>query len=213
MNKLKILICFACVLLYNDAYGQNKKFSGHEEKHIVQIDLGHPEWALMKMDYGNSSNHNVTTDWFLPDVCVANEYGRTLPSISGSYYYVVKSWLHVGGVFSYGGRYHDIISRPTSEKIATARMSVFTLMPSINFEYFRRKYVSLYSGLSLGLSLGHTKNYEMLPEISEDDTWQLMNASQITLLGARFGAKVYGVIEYGYGNKGLITMAGVGYRF
>ncbi len=213
MNHLRIIICFILATICCGVHAEKEKFAGHGNKHIVQLDLGHPELALMKMDYGNTSNNNVTTDWFVPDLCVTDEYGRTSPAISGSYYYVVKPWLHVGGVFSYGGRYHDIISRPTGEKLATARMSVFTLMPSINLEYLRCKYVSLYSGLSLGIALGHTKNYEILPEISEPDTWQWISASQITLLGARFGAKVYGVIEYGFGNKGLIATAGIGYRF
>ncbi len=201
------------ILAMGMAANAENKFTGHANTHLLQFDLSYPALALSMYSPGTFAGGSVLNDWFVPDVYYAHGSKVVTPVFSLSYYYVVKQWLHVGGVFSYAGAYADVRDRPTNAFVAKASVNSFILMPSVNFVYLRRKYVSLYSGLSLGVRLGSVHNYDLLPEVSEPNRWQCMPTAQFTFLGARFGAKVYGVVEIGTGSKTLGVSAGVGCRF
>ncbi len=139
-------------------------------------------------------------------------YGTESAAFTVSYAYAFKPWLHVGATAIYAGANDDVVYRPTGEKIAPARQHVFSVMPDVKFEYLRRKYVTLYSGLSLGIALAHSSGYDLAPYNAILDKWQTAVAYQITYFGLRVGNRVFGSAELGYGYKGYINL-GVGLRF
>ena len=81
------------------------------------------------------------------------------------------------------------------------------LVAGVRFNYFHKGITDLYSGLSFGAKL-------MMETTKHDGTIAVTAgpAFQLTALGVRFGKRVYGTVELGYGYKGLLNV-GIGTRF
>ena len=74
------------------------------------------------------------------------------------------------------------------------------------FTYLRRRNIQLYSQLSMGLGIymERGKGNESYNEVNYE--------AHLTYLGMTFGRKIYGIVEFGVGNRGVVN-AGIGYRF
>ena len=136
------------------------------------------------------------------------------PALSLSAHHQLKRWLQLGFLSAFqiqeGGRY----DRPTGERLGNLSKAHFFLAPSVRFTYLNFKYFSMYSGVSAGLQLTHREGYDALPEYADYpvDGWQLTDFGHLTFLGMRWGNRMYGSVELGYGARGIFS-AGVGCRF
>ncbi len=211
-KKVLFVLVFATSILWASAENKNDKDWDYG-KHTLQLDLGNSALALASIEPGVYCGGSVNHDWFIPDTYVDEAGQKVTPAFSLSYYYELKAWLQLGAVVGYAGLYEGVYDRPSGDYLAMSSRTAMTVMPSVNFVYLRRRYVSLYSGVSLGLTLGYTKNYELAPEILAPKTWQCFPRTHFTFLGARFGGRIYGVAELGFGAKGAYTNVGIGCRF
>lgn len=179
------------------------------DRHSVQLSIGDPVMAFDNFNNGFNPSPNYQ-DWFSPD----NEllYQTETATFIGSYAYALKPWLQLGATVLYAGAYDDVIYRPTGEKVAPARQHVFAVIPDVKFEYFRRKYCTLYSGASLGIAVAHASGYDLVASHETLKKWQSAVAYQLTFFGLRVGNRVFGTTDIGYGYKGYFNI-GVGYRF
>ena len=172
-------------------------------RHEVQFGIGD---AIFREDYYYDKYtpyfdfQIIDRNWFEEDVLTKREIYT--PIISATYHYRLLRWLHFGGYISYAGIFSERINIITEES-ASFKTHYFSIAPSIRFSYFDRKYVSLYSGLAIGVTNEFSKNKNQIITYIE---------GQLTAFGASFGNKWFGYAEFGYGNKGIIS-AGFGYRF
>ena len=117
------------------------------------------------------------------------------------YYYHISPVVALGGVAIYAG------CKAEDEKTKTKDLNetFITLMPSVKFNWLRKKYFGMYSGLSAGV---------MFLSVSGGDEDESLTSFmfQATALGVEFGGNFRGFVEAGLGEKGTLC-AGLRYKF
>lgn len=139
--------------------------------------------------------------------------GLTGP-IGLEYYYRTSSLIAVGAVATF--TQHTEEEKLKSEITRTSKNSYFTLMPSIKFNWLRKKNWGMYSKLAAGATYAHFKqdDYEDGKATGQKTTANdLLFNFQASLLGIEAGgSNVRGFLEFGMGEQG-VALAGVRYKF
>ena len=129
--------------------------------------------------------------------------------ISAEYFYHVKNWLGVGGIFAYGQNKQDVMSG--KDKIGESKNSYYTLMPAVKFDWLRKKNFGMYSKLAVGATL-RSEKYDGYNNSNYTDSSVHVNW-QASLLGIEAGSPtVRGFAELGTGEQGIV-LAGVRVKF
>lgn len=213
MKRLLLIFAVGCAFTSIQAYPQDD-VANRFQRHYLSISVGDNLFNALYGGYSYIGYYEPTssrTNWFAPDVY--SKYDLFLPTFSFSYYYAFKPWLLVGGELYYCGEYSPVYEKPQMQKIGNAGTTAISILPSIRFQYFNRKYCGLYSGLSLGWFIGIDNGYDLYTGIPQDAAGIYSRISfQITAFGVRFGDKIYGTAEIGCGVKGIATI-GIGTRF
>ncbi len=131
--------------------------------------------------------------------------------ISAEYFYHVKNWLGVGGIFAYGQNKQDVYL--LGDKDGVIKNTYLTLMPAVKFDWLRKKYFGMYSKLAFGATLRNEK-YDSDKASSKDDSDSEVHVNwQASLLGIEAGGPTLrGFLELGTGEQGIV-LAGVRYKF
>ncbi|MGL5788196.1 MAG: hypothetical protein ACRCX4_15495 [Bacteroidales bacterium] len=151
----------------------------------------------------------TTYDLRLPELSDIFSYRgakRTTGAISLSYSFEVRKWFSLGLEATYIGMYQSYYNTFTHERISSLNQNKIALSPMCRFTYLRRRNIQLYSQLSMGVGLYMERG---------KDTQSYNEANyeiHLTYLGMTFGKNIYGIVEFGVGNRGVIN-AGIGYRF
>lgn len=213
MKKAILMLFCTWALVSVPAHAQGM-YQEQPVRHYVSFSIGDNLFNALYGGYSYIGYYEPTssrTNWFAPDVY--SKYDLFLPTFSFSYYYAFKPWLLVGGELYYCGEYSPVYEKPQMQKIGNAGTTAISILPSIRFQYFNRKYCGLYSGLSLGWFIGIDNGYDLYTGIPQDAAGIYSRISfQITAFGVRFGDKIYGTAEIGCGVKGIATI-GIGTRF
>ena len=130
--------------------------------------------------------------------------------IGVEYYYHVSPVVAVGGVASY--------AKCKAEDKKTHKddlnESFITVMPSVKFNWLRRKSFGMYSALSAGLMF-LSVSFDDSVKAADPDAQKETKAKfmfHATALGVEFGGNLRGFAELGFGEKGLLC-AGLRYKF
>lgn len=122
-------------------------------------------------------------------------------NISAEYFRTVKPWLTLGGKSSFAsyhaGKY-DIVSH---EKILPYNIYTVSLLFNVRFEWLRRDFIQLYSGVGAGLAARFEYNNGIIVPMVD-----------YTGFGMSIGRAFHGYIEFGGGISGWMRV-GLGYRF
>lgn len=131
--------------------------------------------------------------------------------ISAEYFYHVKNWLGVGGIFAYGQNKQDAYL--LGDKDGEIKNTYLTLMPAAKFDWLRKKHFGMYSKLAVGATLRNEK-YDSVDSSSKDDSDSEVHVNwQVSLLGIEAGSPtIRGFLELGIGEQGII-LVGVRYKF
>ena len=131
--------------------------------------------------------------------------------IGVEYYYHVSPVIGVGAVAAYASCKAE--DEKTHKEDLTE--SFITVMPSVKFNWLRKKNFGMYSGVSAGVmfcSVSCNDNAKANDPKAKDETITTF-MFQATALGAEFGSEQFrGFIEAGVGEKGLLC-AGLRYKF
>ncbi|MGM9806249.1 MAG: hypothetical protein ACI3Z7_07475 [Candidatus Aphodosoma sp.] len=211
-KKLLLIVAGFSLISLQCISAQDQSVPEHP-RHYVQFNIGDP---LFNMIYGGNfgccgyCDYSTQYNWFTPDV-YESAYTQ-LPTFSLSYYYAVKPWLHIGGELYYEGEYYIIRDRVTNNYGGVAGRTSLNILPTIRFQYFNRRIVGLYSGLSLGLHLNIESGNKLYDPTASNSYCTALPAFQLTAIGIRVGNRIFGTAEIGVGNKGIATI-GIGARF
>lgn len=131
---------------------------------------------------------------------VGSKYMTGIIAAEFSFHY--KRWLTFSveaGVNGIWGRRNDKFDGAVVEKMHGA---VVNCLPNVQFNWFNRKNIRLYSGAGLGVAFGAYDGYaEVYP------------SAQLTPIGITAGSKVFGFAESSIGTVYVGGKFGVGYRF
>lgn len=142
----------------------------------------------------------------LSDIFTYRGAKRTTGAISLSYSFEVRKWFSLGLEATYIGMYQSYFNAFTHERVSSLNQNKIAFSPVFRFTYLRRRNLQLYSQLSMGLGLymERGKGTNSYNEANYE--------AHLTYLGMTFGQKIYGIVEFGVGNRGVVN-AGIGYRF
>ena len=131
--------------------------------------------------------------------------------IGVEYYYHVSPVVGVGAVAAYAG------CKAEDEKTRQNDLTetFLTVMPSVKFNWLRKKNFGLYSGLSAGAMFISVKcnDHAKAADPNAKDETATVFMFQATALGAEFGGEQFrGFVEAGLGEKGMLC-AGLRYKF
>ena len=230
MKKLKSI--FFLLLATSMSFSLN----GQEEpsweqtlpRHDIQFGLGDPallasgigEFLLYKFDYSSSSHYGYdyyyggeADSWFYRDV--VNTLTFVTPTLNFEYRYRFAKWFWFGGLVSYADIYNQYKDRVTQEAVAHTNIHYISVMPSVRFSWLNKKYITLYSGLSLGCTVAVGNKY--WSDIPNNGTLYepfggASLSGQLTAVGIQGGKNWYGFAEIGLGYQGFVK-AGFGYKF
>ena len=177
--------------------------NGYDEtKHEVAITLG---------IYSNSQIIDAFENIGVALVGAKFENESFTGPISAEYFYHVKNWLGVGGIFAYGQNKQDVYL--LGDKDGEIKNTYLTLMPAAKFDWLRKKHFGMYSKLAVGATLRNEK-YDSVDPSSKDDSDSEVHVNwQVSLLGIEAGSPtIRGFLELGTGEQGII-LVGVRYKF
>ena len=198
MNRFLILAAALCM----GTLSMNAQKGYEDIRHEVAVGIGvysNSQWIDDLETVTTTFNH-VTYD---------NESYKG--PLSVEYFYHMKSWLGVGGIFAYGRHTQDVYYGQL--KLGEAKDSYFTLMPAVKFDWLRKKNFGMYSKLAFGTTLRNEKaDYESPEKEGYSETTFEVNW-QISLLGLEAGSeRLRGFLELGTGEQG-IGLIGLRYKF
>lgn len=212
--KNKFLILFALSFFYSFSAVAQQDNVEIFPRHYMELSVGDPmlntlvggDWGCAYIPDLYESRENL----FLPDVYLPTY--ASFPTISFTYYYAVKKWLHVGASVYFCGQYVSVNDRVSDKRLGISGTTQLSIMPSVRFQYFDRRNVGFYSGLSLGVLVAFDAGDHLIYGGSNTVQCGFASAFQLTAFGVRFGNKVYGTAEVGFGMKGWFNV-GIGTRF
>lgn len=161
----------------------------------ISRDIYMSDYMIFKESRSHSLSDEIRSarSYWGKEILVAN--------ISAEYFRTVKPWLTLGGKSSFAsyhaGKY-DIVSH---EKILPYNIYTVSLLFNIRFEWLRRDFIQLYSGVGAGLAARFEYNNGIIVPMVD-----------YTGFGMSIGRAFHGYIEFGGGISGWMRV-GLGYRF
>ena len=161
--------------------------------------------------YGVESASNILSVYSSMFAAAAGDQSSWWGPVGVEYYYHVSPVVGVGAVAAYAG------CKAEDEKTHKDDLSetFLTFMPSVKFNWLRKKHFGMYSGLSAGimfLSVSINDSAKASDPDAKDETLTTF-MFQATALGIEFGSEQFrGFVEAGLGEKGTLC-AGLRYKF
>lgn len=170
----------------------------YEKKHEIGITYG---WI------SNSDWINVFEDVGAAMVGTTFEGDSYVGPVSLEYFYRFNPTVAVGGIVAYGMLKQDVYllgKKNGKDGVSTNRY--LTVMPSVKFDWLRRKNFGMYSKLAAGVTLRNEKIKYNSRNSNHDDS-ELHFNWQASLVGVEAGSEnVRGFAEVGIGEQGTIVV-------
>ena len=161
--------------------------------------------------YGVESASNILSIYSTIFSAAAGDQSSWWGPIGVEYYYHLSPVVAVGGVGVYAG------CKAIDEKTNQTDLSetYITLMPSMKFNWLRKKYFGMYSALSAGVLFASISGNEAAKRADSEAKDETITSFmfQATALGIEFGGRnIRGFVEAGLGEKGTLC-GGLRYKF
>lgn len=200
MKKIRYFVLVVTAMM---AAGSMKAQNGYDDtRHEVAVTYG---WA------SNSQIIDIFEDLGGAMAGAKFKNEKFIGSISAEYFYHVKNWLGVGGIFSFGKNKMDTYL--SGDKEGITKNTYVTLMPAVKFDWLRKKNFGMYSKLAVGATLRHEKF------VSDTDASKNRSESKVHInwqaafLGFEGGSPTLrGFSEFGFGEQGIFLI-GLRYKF
>ena len=161
--------------------------------------------------YGFSSASNILSVVTSSISAAAGDQSSFWGPVGLEYYYRTSPVVAVGAVAAYAGCKAE--DKKTRQNDLTE--TFITVMPSVKFNWLRKKHFGMYSALSAGMmfiSVSCNDNAKAVDKDAKDETLSTF-IFQATALGMDFGGEQFrGFVEAGLGEKGVLC-AGLRYKF
>lgn len=129
------------------------------------------------------------------------------------YYYRVKEWLGVGGMFIYGNNNVKTTEHDENTSISSLKANYFSLLPAVKLDWARKQHFGMYSKVALGFTR-RNEYIDYFDSTRGDEKRKVTHLNaQVTLLGLEAGGIHFrGFGELGFGEQGML-LAGLRYKF
>lgn len=161
--------------------------------------------------YGYGSASDVLSVFSSMFSAAAGSQSSWFGPIGVEYYHHISPAVAIGGVATYA----KCTAEDEKTKKKDLKENYITVMPSVKFNWLRKKGFGMYSSLSAGVmiaSISCEDDVKTADPNAKDETLARFML-HVTALGAEFGGDAFrGFVEAGVGEKGIIN-AGLRYKF
>ena len=116
------------------------------------------------------------------------------------YFPIEKFSIGIDGAYT---KIKDVVKSHDTIVVGNINKHFYTLAPYAANYYIKKKKIRVYSGIMLGYTFGKD-NYKSNDGAEENGNYGRI-AYQLNAIGVRFGTKVGGYVEIGYGYKGMLN--------
>ena len=141
-----------------------------------------------------------------------------LGSFSAEYFYHINKWLGIGSIFVYGKHKQELYDISSSkhisydDRVAKRSYNYYTLLPTVKFNFVRKKNFGLYSKAGLGVTY-RTESIDYDDGSEDYSEKALLFNWQLSLIGVEAGSPyMRAFAELGFGEQGIVC-AGLRYKF
>ncbi len=146
------------------------------------------------------------------------ENEKYMEPISAEYFYHINKWLGIGSIFVYGKHKQELYDISSSkhisydDRVAKRSYNYYTLLPTVKFNFVRKKNFGLYSKAGLGVTY-RTESMDYDDGSEDYDEKDLLLNWQLSLIGVEAGSPyMRAFAELGFGEQGIVC-AGLRYKF
>lgn len=136
----------------------------------------------------------------------AGGYSADNSSYSGGIYlgykYLVQPKIGIGGSLIYEHSSSDIFVNQVRD--GKEKTNYYTIAAEADYRYINKTNFTIYSGLGIGYTVFSEKYTPDSGEETNSDTGNIN--FQVTAIGAKFGNKIGGYAEAGFGYKGILAI-------
>ncbi len=172
------------------------------------------------VSYGTLSNSDWMSlgDAFGSITASFGQYTYNNGSFTGpiglEYYYHINPVIGVGGVGVFASETKDIIMM--NDKVGDAKNTYISVMPSVKFNWLRKKYFGMYSKVAAGVCIRtHKEDVQATPSspMRSDSSSSVLFNFQLTGIGIEAGPQnIRAFAEFGLGEQG-VALAGIRVKF
>ena len=179
--------------------------SAQDNKHEVLLSYG-----LVSHDQVLDITSDIVVEIFSLGTASTKKYNSHMGPLFFTYRYYPVAWLATGLSVGMDIAHGDIINDDTELKVGEFTRNATTVVYENYFRYIRTPIFQMYSGLAFGYTFRNYTNKS--DEGMKSNQEENHIAFQINAVGLRFGKNLGGIIEMGYGYKGIIC-GGINYQF
>ena len=143
---------------------------------------------------------------------------KYMEPISAEYFYHINKWLGIGSIFVYGKHKQELYDISSSkhisydDRVAKRSYNYYTLLPTVKFNFVRKKNFGLYSKAGLGVTY-RTESMDYDDGSEDYSEKALLFNWQLSLIGVEAGSPyMRAFAELGFGEQGIVC-AGLRYKF
>lgn len=207
MKRFKLLLLLLCVALLTKAqeiYNPDTDFKRNE----ISVSAG----------IGTSVEFIDAYADVFATLLVGNTTNNTYSgSYSIEYSHRINRLIGLGCIASYehsSSDYSNIYLQGNSDFMGSQKNDYYTLIPTIKFNWLRRKYLTLYSKGGIGITYRHSKDIPSSSQsegkVEKDDDF-FFNFQE-SPIGIELGRTLCGFAEVGFGQQGCLII-GAKYKF
>ena len=150
-----------------------------------------------------------TLDDQLPDDRYIRDNYSSMGNMFFTYRFVsLNEYLMWGGTVGYGTGTSDVYYMSIKE--GTIDRQFITGAVELQFRYVNKGSFQMYSGLGLGITYGQEQFNAIAEGATSGDRSMILPGYQANLIGVRFGKRLAGYLELGFGYKGIMNV-GIAY--
>lgn len=170
----------------------------------ISVSYGFAPITELASDFGDLFSYIFSAGYYTTD------NAKSIGAINIDYTHKLNRWLNVGVNANYSELKHDVFFNKTLTGCSDKKY--YTVMPTAKFNWFRRKYVSMYSRVSLGVTVGDITEENESEHKSEHLTRTYFMA-HVSPFGIEAGSNnIRAFYEVGLGQAGVAQL-GVRARF
>jgi hypothetical protein len=160
-------------------------------------------YGVISPDVFYSFNSPLLNDQ-LPDERYVRDNYSSMGNIFLTYRFVsLNEYFMWGGTAGYGTSSADVYYM--SEKKGVMDRQFITGAFEVQFRYVNNGPFQMYSGLGLGVTYGMEQFTAATDNITSGDRTMILPGYQVNLVGVRFGKRLGGFAEFGFGYKGIVN--------
>lgn len=184
------------------------KFLGNEFKQEINVSYGLLSSNFMLIDYAHDLSGFLTGIGTLFTNKIRYDYTTRTGVFHAGYKRALRPKWRVGAAFTLERVASNMIDDRENVLLATEKVNAFAIAAETDYSYVLKEKMRMYSGFGMAFASNKYNRDAKRDDFEVSDERVFFPNIHVTGFGIRFGGKVAGFAELGFGYKGILN-AGV----